>query len=485
MNTAAQARVAAGIACRYLSVLLMNQALFPLFDQVFTYARDLSITASSLALIAVAIAVMWRPRCINARRDLPVLAIVGVLAAVLMAAGLTLAIPWLLVPGACLAVVCRSLLTLTADLAAVSLPTGRLLLWVTGGILVGNAVDMVLIACVQISPWIGALLAVVVLPLATLALCGGPAAALLRTTASSEPAAELSITHPASFLPLTSMLYVFQFIVFMAFGVALRFGEIDGFPRFSSALSVGVLVALLVIAALRRKRAPALDALCNVVVLTLLAGLMLAAIHAGSNAGVANTVLLVGNSLYSVFITCLLVALAQRNPISALSIFGWANGIGGLGTTLGALMGTTGNALTATGNANAVPYLIVGFAILLAGYVLFWLRSYSFSAQIAAVEEVPPTPTPAALATSSEDAFKARCHAIAQLHDLTPREEETFAMLARGRNREYIENALQVSRNTVKAHVKHVYAKLDIHSHQELLDLVEQTHDAAKKPSES
>ena len=47
-------------------------------------------------------------------------------------------------------------------------------------------------------------------------------------------------------------------------------------------------------------------------------------------------------------------------------------------------------------------------------------------------------------------------------------------MLARGRNREYIEEHLGVSRNTVKAHVKHIYAKLGIHSHQELLDLVEE-----------
>ncbi len=46
-------------------------------------------------------------------------------------------------------------------------------------------------------------------------------------------------------------------------------------------------------------------------------------------------------------------------------------------------------------------------------------------------------------------------------------------MLARGRDRAYIEEALVVSRNTVKAHVKHVYAKLGIHSHQELIDLVE------------
>lgn len=44
-------------------------------------------------------------------------------------------------------------------------------------------------------------------------------------------------------------------------------------------------------------------------------------------------------------------------------------------------------------------------------------------------------------------------------------------MLAR--NREYIQEQLVVSRITVKAHVKHVYAKFGIHAHQELIDLVE------------
>lgn len=45
--------------------------------------------------------------------------------------------------------------------------------------------------------------------------------------------------------------------------------------------------------------------------------------------------------------------------------------------------------------------------------------------------------------------------------------------MARGRDRTYIQEQLVVSRNTVKAHVKHIYAKLDIHSHQDLIDLVE------------
>lgn len=469
MDTKAQVRITCGIACKYLSVLLMNQALFPLFDPVFTYARDISITASSFALISVALVAIWRPRLIVTRRAVPILVLGAALAALALAASLTSGQPWLLVGAACLATACRSLLTLTADLAAVSLPSNRMVVCVTGGILASHAADIVLAG---IDPLIGSLLCVAVLPLATLALCGPTAERLLATTAKAEPAAELSITRPATFLPLTSTLYIFQFIAYAAFGLALRFGEVDGTPSFSMALSVIALAALLAGAALRRRETPDLDSLCSLVVLALLSGLMLVSVHTPGGAALANTVLMVGNSLYSVFIMCLLVTLSQRNPVNALSVFGWANGIGGLGTTLGALLGTTGNALVASGAPTAVSYLAIGFAVLLAAYVLFFLHDHTFKTQIAAVE-MPPITTPQAM-PSSEEAFETRCHAIARHYELTPREEETFVMLARGRNREYIQNALQVSRNTVKAHVKHIYAKLHIHSHQELLDLVEQ-----------
>ena len=71
------------------------------------------------------------------------------------------------------------------------------------------------------------------------------------------------------------------------------------------------------------------------------------------------------------------------------------------------------------------------------------------------------------------DVDSRRRHAIAGQYGLTPRELEVFQMLARGRDRTYIQEQLVVSRNTVKTHVKHIYAKLDIHSHQDLIDLVE------------
>ena len=48
-----------------------------------------------------------------------------------------------------------------------------------------------------------------------------------------------------------------------------------------------------------------------------------------------------------------------------------------------------------------------------------------------------------------------------------------MSLLARGRNVPFIEEELIISRNTIKTHVKHIYQKLDVHSQQELIDLVE------------
>ena len=83
------------------------------------------------------------------------------------------------------------------------------------------------------------------------------------------------------------------------------------------------------------------------------------------------------------------------------------------------------------------------------------------------------TPVETAVVEAPKATFDERCRALASQYGLTPRELEVFQMLARGRDRAYIQEQLVVSRNTVKAHVKHIYAKLDIHSHQDLIDLVE------------
>lgn len=65
-----------------------------------------------------------------------------------------------------------------------------------------------------------------------------------------------------------------------------------------------------------------------------------------------------------------------------------------------------------------------------------------------------------------------RCDAIGAQRNLTPRELEVMKMLCKGRTKSYIAETLYLTENTVRSHTKHLYTKLDVHSKQELMDLV-------------
>lgn len=64
------------------------------------------------------------------------------------------------------------------------------------------------------------------------------------------------------------------------------------------------------------------------------------------------------------------------------------------------------------------------------------------------------------------------CRELAADYGLTPREAEILALMALGRSAKYISEELLVSYNTTRTHVRHIYEKLNIHSKQELIDLV-------------
>ena len=78
-----------------------------------------------------------------------------------------------------------------------------------------------------------------------------------------------------------------------------------------------------------------------------------------------------------------------------------------------------------------------------------------------------------AAAARPADIMSLRCDAVSEQYGLTPREHEILEMLVRGRSKAHIAEAFLISENTVRGHVKHIYAKLDVHGKQELLDKVE------------
>lgn len=61
---------------------------------------------------------------------------------------------------------------------------------------------------------------------------------------------------------------------------------------------------------------------------------------------------------------------------------------------------------------------------------------------------------------------------IAERCGLTNRETEVMLLVSRGNSKNKIADMLFVSSGTIQTHTKSIYRKLDLHSRQELIDLV-------------
>lgn len=117
------------------------------------------------------------------------------------------------------------------------------------------------------------------------------------------------------------------------------------------------------------------------------------------------------------------------------------------------------------------PDIVIGFALFsaIAAIVISIIVITHFSikhiegarrvaAEIDAQDQIPP--------------LELQCAAVAVLFDLSTREEEVLRLLAAGRGRKYIGETLFIAEGTVKTHVSSIYAKLEIHSREELIDLI-------------
>lgn len=71
------------------------------------------------------------------------------------------------------------------------------------------------------------------------------------------------------------------------------------------------------------------------------------------------------------------------------------------------------------------------------------------------------------------DRFSKQMAAVREQYGLSARETEVAELIARGNTVAHIAEMLVVSENTIRTHSKRIYAKLDIHKRQELIDLVE------------
>ena len=75
---------------------------------------------------------------------------------------------------------------------------------------------------------------------------------------------------------------------------------------------------------------------------------------------------------------------------------------------------------------------------------------------------------PAARTSTARSTRRRRIYPLAQ------RELDVARLLVQGRSKSVIGERLGLSASTVRTHGRHLYAKLDVHSRQQLIDLLEE-----------
>ncbi len=454
-------RAAAALVCTLLATFSMNNAVFPQFDAIFTYARDISVLSNAALLVIIGISAMFRPALLHARTLVTASCAALAAGAVLTCAALSLGHTALLVIGSSLLALGRAVVVVFVGLSLSQLSIR------TAGTAIAFAfvAAFAIIAPLQMLPRAVGVVIYLIAPLLAIGLAAPAASSILRLSNTHASPDDLSVTQPKAFLSLTSSLFICLFLFRIAFGCSLRLGEVGGAPLAAGIAALPIIVVALYVFVSKR-HFPA-DLLTQLSALAVIAGLFFAAAGQFEYRQIAATLLSAGNTLFDMVAWLALVAIANRNPLGAIAVIAWGRGISAVGTTAGAALGVAANTLTLH-NPTATVIALGAFLLVFGAYVLIGLKDFAFEKVIDGIE-----PVSLEVAESPEDRFEARCEDIAGEFGLTPRELEVFKMLARGRNKEYIQEKLVVSKNTVKAHVKHIYTKLDIHSHQELIDLVD------------
>lgn len=196
--------------------------------------------------------------------------------------------------------------------------------------------------------------------------------------------------------------------------------------------------------------------------------------------GVPLSYLSIGKETLWLVFSCLMAFMAFRFGFASVRAFALGQAAYFLASTAGWAIG----ALVAPFYGDATVRMAVGavmaFVVVLVLTLLFTDRD------IRAILLAPVAPAPldagAAAAVdgavggvvASEEAEEAareeRCRLLEERFGLSRREIEIMDLFAQGRSANWIADALVISKNTVRSHLRAIYTKLDVHTRQELLD---------------
>lgn len=445
----------------FLGGWLLNTYMFPLFDETLTWTREISTLANAGVLIAVALIATWRPRAIAGRLYCIATLVCLIVGLVLLGVGVPSQSTTLVICGAVLASIGRGFTSVVAGLACVEMKLRDLSICVAGASLLCFALQN---AFLTLPSEIG-IAVFAFCPFISLALSSNYAWPLFEKARKADSPAQIAITQPSSFLPFQHQLFICILLFRMAYGYALTLGEIDGVPLATTFALIPIIAVFCFAVSNKKQLDP--DRLFQAAFLLIVTGLLLLTVSSALGGSMVNTFVSAGVGCFEILSWYILAALGTRNKSGAITVFSWGFALNSLGVVIGANLGRLTNIHYGIASELA-PFMIALAILLFVAYVVVVMHGFSFAKTI---ESVQPDQPP--ITHTDIEALENRCAEIGIQYGLTARENEVFLLLARGRNGRFVQEELVVSYNTVKAHVKHIYAKIGIHTQQELIDLVE------------
>lgn len=447
------------LSLSYAVVLSLSEGVYQAVGAA-EWMRIASASFAGAALLALAIISTWRPALLGPSVLMSACGVLIAVGVVGIALGWNGVYSFALGAGLAGLFAAGSLTALVVKAACVSMDPNRIAACIVLSFLLGHAWSFLLSF---------------LNPIATVAACVGITAAilvasspyyrpLLARLSAAEAPHDLAAVRPGAFLPFGHQLFVYLALFNFAHGYLLSFAT-TGESTLGSLVTV-VAVVLIGVALVIRKGRMFPDILFACAALLVVGGFLLAPI-AEVQGDIAAAFLAPGVACFNLLYLYTLLIISAKNKANTIPVLAWSACVETVALLVGGGVGTAVLKLFATDHT-MVSLLSIGIVLVILGCILFTIRSFSFDQTI---ERIEPESS-LSLATSSAT-WEHRCREIADKASLTPREREVFALLARGRNSPYIQKELVITNNTVKAHVKHIYQKLGVSSHQELIDLVD------------
>lgn len=429
-------------------------------------AREIATLGSCCGYVVVALLSSVKPQLLSSKRIIGSAFTIYLIGAVLASMGYIAQNAFLLSAGGFLLSLARALITTYACIALISMRITPSAICIACSLFFAYALRGVFVSLPD-AVGIGVF---VVATFVTPYLVYDPSNSVLEAANNSPSASTLALTEPRSFLPYSHLLFISFFVFRVAWGFSLMFGVSNNVPPFT--ILAFVPLAIVAIQAIRSYHVAPADILYLIATLFVISGFLCVLVPQVSSTAVPNTLLAAGSECFYLLAYYTLAAIGRRNTLSALPIFAWGQFAMGAGTLVGTSLGHLTNGLLGS-NAVWVPAVI---SIVVMAFVTFnfvALHSFSFEQTIQGVETVPQLEPTTTSTPEQSDFLEQQCKKISEAFGLTERETEVFSYLAKGRNVPFIEEELVISRNTIKTHIKHIYQKINLHSQQELIDMVE------------